>query len=78
MGIQDNLILFNIYFQILEQKPSSLPWLENKRLQEETQPQKKEGRFKDAPAAVWKPYISGKKHDYDHSRLDFIFLSAPY
>jgi hypothetical protein len=48
-----------IDFQILEEKPSSLPWLENKRLEEQAETETKEGPFKDAPAAVWKPYVSG-------------------
>jgi hypothetical protein len=37
-----------------------LPWLENRRLEEESTTKTKEGPFKDAPAAVWKPYVSGK------------------
>lgn len=50
-----------IYFQILEEKPSSLPWLENQRLNNQMESKKKDGPFKDAPAAVWKAYVSGKR-----------------
>jgi hypothetical protein len=52
------LVNVEIDFQILEEKPSSLPWLENKRLEEQAETTK-EGPLKDAPAAVWKPYVSG-------------------
>ena len=54
-----------IYTQVLEEKPSSLPWLENRRLEEESETKTKEGPFSDAPTAVWKPYVSGKtRHDH--------------
>ena len=46
------------YVMILEEKPSSLPWLENRRLEEESETKTKEGPFSDAPTAIWKPYVS--------------------
>ncbi|XP_028403027.1 uncharacterized protein LOC114525796 [Dendronephthya gigantea] len=46
------------YLMILEEKPSSLPWLENRRLEAQEETKKKEGPFKDAPTTVWKPYVS--------------------
>ena len=61
----------NKIFQILEEKPSSLPWLENQRLSNQMETKKKEGPFKDAPTAIWKPYVSGKIIKYKNTYLDF-------
>ena len=54
------------FCQILEEKPSSLPWLENRRLEEQNETKKKEGPFKDAPTAIWKPYVSGTINSCDY------------
>lgn len=48
------------YMLILDDKPSSLPWLENKRLEEKKkeQSQPKNGMFANTPVIPWKPYVS--------------------
>ena len=38
----------------MDDKPTSLPWLENKRLEE-----KKEEPQDNAAVKTWKPYVSG-------------------
>lgn len=47
------------YMMILENKPSGLPWLENRRLEEQKEESKpKPGTFGTPPVNVWKPYVS--------------------
>lgn len=51
--------------QVLEEKLTSLPWLEQKReaerKQEEEERNKNPGAFGLAPPGTWKPYVSGMK-----------------
>jgi len=55
------------YVMVLEEKVTSLPWLEQKReaerKEEEEERNKNPGAFGSAPPGTWKPYVSAYNHN---------------